>query len=98
METLTDQNWLLSVGTFLPLVGVLVRLRVPTQHETLHKEMALTTALATLGVMVYTLVQFDEETMFLYHLPNMAAAPLAPPPPPRPLPPLRRASSGLWTQ
>ena len=23
METLTDQNWLLSVGTFLPLVGVL---------------------------------------------------------------------------
>ena len=59
MEFITDQNWVLSVGTFLPLAGVLVMLLIPKQHETLHKEIALTTALATLGVFIYTLVQFD---------------------------------------
>ena len=34
METITDQNWLLSVGTFLPLVGVLVMLFVPRTRST----------------------------------------------------------------
>ena len=32
MEVLTDQNWLLSVGVFLPLVGVLVMLFIPARR------------------------------------------------------------------
>ena len=34
---LTDQNWLLSVGTFLPLVGVLAMLFIPRGEELLHQ-------------------------------------------------------------
>ena len=59
MDIITDQNWLLSVGTFLPLVGVLVMLFVPDGEELLHKQVALVTAVATLGVGIYTLTQFD---------------------------------------
>ncbi len=59
MEVLTEQNWLLSVGTFLPLVGVLVMLFIPRAEEQLHKQVALVTSLATLGVGIYTLTQFD---------------------------------------
>ena len=59
METITDQNWLLSVGTFLPLAGVLVMLFVPRSEEYWHKVIALVTAGATLGVGIYTLTQFD---------------------------------------
>ena len=47
MDVITDQNWLLSVGTFLPLVGVLVMLFIPRGEELLHKQIALVTALAT---------------------------------------------------
>ena len=59
MEVITDQNWLLSVGTFLPLAGVLVMLFIPAAEEQLHKLVALVTALATLGVGIVTLTQFD---------------------------------------
>ena len=59
MEVLTDQNWVLSVGTFLPLVGVLVMLFIPRGEEQLHKQIALVTSLATFGVGIYTLTQFD---------------------------------------
>ncbi len=59
MEVLTDQNWLLSVGVFLPLVGVLLMLFVPREQERLHKQIALLTSLATLGFAIYTLIQFD---------------------------------------
>ena len=59
MDVLRDQNWVLSVGTFLPLVGVIVMLFIPKAEEELHKLVALVTALATLGVGVYTLTQFD---------------------------------------
>jgi len=59
MEVIRDQNWLLTVGTFLPLVGVLVMLLIPKRHELLHKQVALGTALATLAVGVYTLVKFN---------------------------------------
>ena len=45
MDVITDQNWLLSVGTFLPLVGVLVMLFIPSGEELLHKQIALVTAL-----------------------------------------------------
>jgi NADH-quinone oxidoreductase subunit M len=59
MEVLTDQNWLLSVGVFLPLVGVLVMLFIPGGEVRLHKQIAVLTSLATLGVGIYTLTQFD---------------------------------------
>ncbi|MGH8241068.1 MAG: complex I subunit 4 family protein, partial [Steroidobacteraceae bacterium] len=59
MDVISDQTWLLSVGTFLPLVGVLVMLFVPDREHQLHKQIALITALATFGVAVYTLFQFD---------------------------------------
>src|SRR3954469_22346155 len=58
MNVLTDQNWALSVGTFLPLAGVLVMLFIPRTEETLHKGVALVTALATMGVGIFTLTQF----------------------------------------
>ena len=59
MDQLRDANWVLSVGTFLPLAGVLVMLFIPKVEEQLIKAVALITALATLGVGVYTLTQFD---------------------------------------
>jgi NADH-quinone oxidoreductase subunit M len=59
MDVISDQNWVLSVGTFLPLVGVLLMLFIPRGEELLHKQVALVTALATFGVAVYTVTQFD---------------------------------------
>ena len=59
MDVLQNSNWVLSVGTFLPLVGVIVMLFIPKAEEELHQLVALVTALATLGVGVYTLTQFD---------------------------------------
>ena len=59
MQVLSDQNWLLSVGTFLPLVGVAIMLLVPRAEEQLHKTIGLVTAGATLAVGIYTLTQFD---------------------------------------
>lgn len=55
----TDQSWLLSLGTFLPLAGVVLMLFVPKKDEVMAKGIGLATALATLAVGVYTLVQFD---------------------------------------
>jgi|JI10StandDraft_1071094.scaffolds.fasta_scaffold48495_3 NADH-quinone oxidoreductase subunit M len=54
-----DQNWLLSLGTFLPLAGVLIMLFIPKNREDLSKTVALGTALATLAVGIYTLIQFN---------------------------------------
>ena len=54
-----DQNWLLSLGTFLPLAGVLIMLFIPKNREDLSKTVALGAALATLAVGVYTLLQFN---------------------------------------
>jgi NADH-quinone oxidoreductase subunit M len=59
MNVLQDQQWVLSVGTFLPLAGVLVMLFIPRANELLHKQVAMATALATMGVGIYTLTQFD---------------------------------------
>ena len=59
MDVLENQQWLLSLGTFLPLVGVLVMLFIPKRDEAMIKGTAVVTALATLLVGVYTLMQFD---------------------------------------
>ena len=50
MEVLTNDNWLLSVGTFLPLVGVLVMMFIPAAEETLHKQIAILTSGATVVI------------------------------------------------
>ena len=59
MDVLRDQNWLLSLGTFLPLAGVLVMLFIPKKDEVTAKAVGLGTAIATLVVGIYTLVQYD---------------------------------------
>jgi NADH-quinone oxidoreductase subunit M len=58
MNTLTDNNWILSVGTFLPLAGVLIMLFIPRREETLVKQVGILTAVATLAVGVATLFLF----------------------------------------
>ncbi|MEO8163170.1 MAG: NADH-quinone oxidoreductase subunit M, partial [Ilumatobacteraceae bacterium] len=59
MEMLRDENWVLSVGTFLPIIGVIALLLVPRADEKLIKLVALATSIATVGVGVYTLFQFN---------------------------------------
>jgi NADH-quinone oxidoreductase subunit M len=59
METLQDQQWLLSLGVFLPLAGVLVMFFIPRRNELLAKQVGIITAAATMAVGVYTLFQFD---------------------------------------
>ena len=54
-----NDNWMLTVGTFLPLVGVLVMLFIPAVEETLHKQIAILTSGATLAVGIWTLAVFD---------------------------------------
>jgi NADH-quinone oxidoreductase subunit M len=58
-DVLNDNNWLLTVGTFLPLVGVVVMMLVPAVEEKLHKQLLILTAGATAAVHVATLVLFD---------------------------------------
>ena len=57
-DVLNDNNWLLTVGTFLPLVGVLVMFFVPGSEEKLHKQLLILTAGATAAFHVATL-QFE---------------------------------------
>ena len=60
METLTDQNWLLTVGVFLPLLGALaIMFGTGKDDETTPKLVGIVTAGATLAVGIYTLVVFD---------------------------------------
>jgi NADH-quinone oxidoreductase subunit M len=59
MEVLSDNNWVLTVGTFLPLVGVLIMLFIPKADEALAKAVGIITAAATLAVGVFTLVKFN---------------------------------------
>ncbi|MEZ5215078.1 MAG: NADH-quinone oxidoreductase subunit M [Ilumatobacteraceae bacterium] len=56
---LTDQNWVLIVGTFLPLAGVVAMFFIPKDDEDTNKGIAIVTAAATLAVGIYTLVKFD---------------------------------------
>ena len=59
MDVLRNNNALLTIGTFLPLAGVLVMMFIPKGKELLHKQVALLTAVATLAVGIATLVQFE---------------------------------------
>jgi NADH-quinone oxidoreductase subunit M len=59
MEMLRDDNWVLSVGTFLPLVGVVLMMLVPKAEEQMVKAVAVLTSVATLAVGVFTLLRFD---------------------------------------
>ncbi len=59
MEVLTNDTWLLTAGTFLPLIGVLFMMFVPASDEKSHKQIAIATSGATLAVGVYTLIQFQ---------------------------------------
>ena len=54
-----SDNYLLTLGTFLPMVGVLVMLFIPGTQEKLHKEIAILTSGATLAVGIWTLAMFD---------------------------------------
>ena len=58
-DVIQNQQWLLSLGTFLPLAGVLVMLFIPKSDESSVKGVALLTAAATLAVGIYTMIQFD---------------------------------------
>ncbi len=59
MEVLTNDNWLLTVGTFIPLVGVLLMMFTPGSEERLQKQIAIVTSGVTVLVGIYTLIQFD---------------------------------------
>src|SRR5215216_3898511 len=59
MDVISDQNWVLSVGTFLPLAGVLLMLFIPRSEEALHKQIALLTAAATFAMAIVSVVLFD---------------------------------------
>jgi NADH-quinone oxidoreductase subunit M len=58
-STLTDDTWLLTLGTFLPLLGVLVMMFVPSEEEAFHKQIAIVASGATLVVGIITLLRFD---------------------------------------
>ena len=62
MNTLSDNNWILSVGTFLPMVGVLIMLFIPRREEALVKQVGILTAALTLAVGVWTLFQAGANT------------------------------------
>ncbi len=59
MQTLTNDNWLLTVGTFLPLVGVALMMFVPASDERSHKQIGIATSAATLVVGIWTMLRFD---------------------------------------
>jgi NADH-quinone oxidoreductase subunit M len=59
VEHLTNQNWLVSLCIFLPLVGVVVMMFLPKAEEELAKIVALGTALATLALGIYAAMQFN---------------------------------------
>lgn len=56
---LTDNNWLLSVITFVPLVGAAIVMLIPKAEEQAIKMAALITSLAALGLGIYMLFVFD---------------------------------------
>jgi NADH-quinone oxidoreductase subunit M len=59
MQMIRDDNWVLTVGTFLPMLGVLVLLVTPKAKESAIKSVALITSIATVLVGLFTLLRFD---------------------------------------
>ena len=59
MNMLQENNWLLSVGTFLPMVGVVLMMLLPKAQDQSVKLVALVTSIATLAVGIYTAFKFD---------------------------------------
>ncbi|MFK8026334.1 MAG: NuoM family protein [Ilumatobacter sp.] len=60
MDTLSDNTWILSVGTFLPLVGALIIMfGVSKDDEDTAKMIGIVTAGVTLAVGILTLFLFD---------------------------------------
>jgi NADH-quinone oxidoreductase subunit M len=58
MNVLTADNWLLSLGVFLPIAGVVLMLLVPKSNERLVKQIGIGTAAATLAIGIVTLIRF----------------------------------------
>ena len=56
---LRDDTWLLSLGTFLPMAGVLVIMLLPKAREQAAKGVALLASAATLAVGILTALRFD---------------------------------------
>ncbi|MFM8714610.1 MAG: NADH-quinone oxidoreductase subunit M, partial [Actinomycetota bacterium] len=54
-----DDNWVLSVGTFLTMLGVLILFVTPKANEAAIKMVALLTSIATVLVGAFTLVSFN---------------------------------------
>ncbi len=52
-------NWALTLGTFLPIAGAIVILLMPKENEVLIKSTALATTIATFGVGLWILKNFD---------------------------------------
>ena len=63
MDHLTDQNWLLTAGVFIPLAGAVVMMFIPRVEEQLHKIVALVTAVVTLAIGIVTAAayKYDRE-------------------------------------
>jgi NADH-quinone oxidoreductase subunit M len=59
LQTISDWNWVLTVGTFLPMAGVLVMMFIPRSEEDLHKSIGILTAAATFALGIVALVKFD---------------------------------------
>ena len=59
MNMLRDNNWVLSVGTFLPILGVVVMMLMPKAQDQAVKFVALVTSIATLAVGIFTAMKFD---------------------------------------
>ena len=52
-------HWALTLAVFLPMAGAAAMMLIPRSEERLLKQTALGTAVATLAVGIYVLVQFD---------------------------------------
>lgn len=59
MNMLRDNNWVLSVGTFLPILGVVVMMLMPKAQDQAVKFVALVTSIVTLAVGIFTAMKFD---------------------------------------
>ena len=52
-------DWALSLIVFLPVVGAIVMMAIPSAEEQLHKIVALASSLGALAIGIYALTQFD---------------------------------------